>query len=106
MLMVPEEPLMNLSAVCAGVACLTLLTIPLETTAQLDSPAANAAIQRNVQAARVERLRKVMSDANTLEFLAAQLKIEIAQSRPDKWAEEIEKLARKIKTESEPNRYF
>lgn len=104
---------MNLSAICAGVACLALLTIPLKTAAQLDSPAANAAIQRNMQAARAERLRKAMADANTLEFLAAQLKTEIAKSRPDtvsvtvtKRAEEIEKLARKIRTESEQYRYF
>jgi len=100
-------------AICAGVACLALLTIPLKTAAQLDSPAADAAVQRNVQAARVERLRKAMSDANTLEFLAAQLKTEIAKSRPDtvsvtviKRAEEIEKLAHKIRAESEQYRYF
>jgi ATP-dependent helicase/DNAse subunit B len=105
--------MMNLSAICVGVACLALLTVPLETAAQLDSPAAAAALQRNVQAARVERLRKAMSDANTLEFLAAQLKAELAKSRPDtvslsvaKRAEEIEKLARKIRTESEQNHYF
>jgi hypothetical protein len=54
-----------------------------------------------------------MSDANTLEFLAGQLYTEIAKSRPDvvsvtvtKRAAEIEKLARKIRTESEQNRYF
>jgi len=96
-----------------GVACLALLTIPLKTAAQLDSPAANAAVQRNVQAAWVERLRKAMSDANTLEFLAAQLKTEIAKSRQYtvsvtviKRAEEIEKLAHKIRAESEQYRYF
>jgi hypothetical protein len=51
-----------------------------------------------------------MSDAKTLESLAAQLYVEIGKSRPDtvsvtvpKRAEEIEKLARKIRTESEQN---
>jgi ATP-dependent helicase/DNAse subunit B len=100
---------------CGGFACFALLMVlpAVPTAAQLDSPAANAAVQRNLQAARVERLRKAMSDANTLEFLAAQLKTEIAKSRPDtvsvtvtKRAEEIEKLARKIRTESEQYRYF
>jgi ATP-dependent helicase/DNAse subunit B len=99
----------------SGVACLALLMISLtnQTAAQLDSPAATAATQKNLQAARVERLRKAMSDANTLEFLAAQLKTEIAKSKPDtvsinvsRRAEEIEKLARKIRTESEQYRYF
>ena len=101
----------RISAICAGVAGLALLTVPLKAAAQLHSPAANAAVQRNLQAARVERLRKAMSDADTLEFLAAQLYTEIAKSRPDtvsvtvtKRAEEIEKLARKIRTESEQNR--
>jgi hypothetical protein len=105
--------MMRISAICAGVACLALLTAPLKTAAQPDSPAANAATQRNLQAARVERLRKAMSDANTLEFLAAQLKVEIAKSRPDtisvtvtKRAEEIEKLAKKIRIESEQYHYF
>ena len=105
--------MMRISPICAGVACLALLTVPLKAAAQLDSPAANAAVQRNLQAARVERLRKAMSDANTLEFLAGQLYTEIAKSRPDvvsvtvtKRAAEIEKLARKIRTESEQNRYF
>jgi hypothetical protein len=104
-----DEPLCDMR----GVACLALLTIPLKTAAQLDSPAANAAVQRNVQAAWVERLRKAMSDANTLEFLAAQLKTEIAKSRQYtvsvtviKRAEEIEKLAHKIRAESEQYRYF
>jgi hypothetical protein len=102
---------MNHSAICVGVACLALLTVPLKTAAQIDSPAANAAVQKNLQAARAERLRKAMSDANTLEFLAAQLKTEIAKFRPDtvsvtvtKRAEEIEKLAHKIRTESEQYR--
>jgi hypothetical protein len=100
--------MMRICAIYAGVACLALLTVPLKTSAQPDSPAANAATQRNLQAARVERLRKAMSDAKTLEFLAAQLYVEIGKSRPDtvsvtvtKRAEEIEKLARKIRTESE-----
>lgn len=106
---------MRISAICGGLACLALLMVLLAvpTAAQVDSPAANAATLRNLQAARVERLRKAMSDANTLEFLAAQLKTEIAKSRPDtvsvtvtKRAEEIEKLARKIRTESEQYRYF
>jgi ATP-dependent helicase/DNAse subunit B len=100
---------------CGGFACLALLMVlpALPTAAQPDSPAANAATLKNLQAARVERLRKAMSDANTLEFLAAQLKTEIAKSKPDtvsvtitKRAEEIEKLARKIRTESDQNRYF
>jgi hypothetical protein len=98
-----------------GIACLALLIVSLakQAAAQPDSPAANAATLKNLQAARVERLRKAMSDANTLEFLAAQLKTEIAKSRPDtisinvsKRAEEIEKLAHKIRTESEQYRYF
>ena len=103
---------MNHSAICVGVACLALLTVPLKTAAQIDSPAANAAVQKNLQAARAERLRKAMSDANTLEFLAAQLKTEIAKFRDtvsvtvNKRAGEIEKLAHKIRTESEQYRYF
>jgi hypothetical protein len=106
---------MRISGMCGGFACLALLMVlpAVPTSAQPDSPAANAAVQKNLQAARVERLRKAMSDANTLEFLAAQLKTEIAKSKPDtvsvtitKRAEEIEKLARKIKTESAQYRYF
>ena len=101
--------------ICGGVACLALLMVSLtkQAAAQPSSPAANAVIQKDLQAARVERLRKAMSDANTLELLVAQLKVEIAKSRPDtisisvtKRAEEIEKLARKIRTESEQYRYF
>jgi hypothetical protein len=64
--------------ICA-IYALALLTVPLKTSAQPDSPAANAATQRNLQAARVERLRKAMSDAKTLEFLAAQLYVENRQ---------------------------
>jgi hypothetical protein len=108
--MVSEEPMIRISAICGGVACLALLTVPLEAASQPNSPAANAATQRNLQAARLERLRKAMSDAKTLEFLAGQLYVEIAKSRPDtvsvtvtKRAEEIEKLARKIRTGSEQN---
>jgi ATP-dependent helicase/DNAse subunit B len=106
---------MKISAMCGGIVCVALLTVSLATptAAQPDSPAANAATLKNLQAARVERLRKAMSDANTLEFLVAQLKTEIAKSKPDtisipisKRAEEIEKLARKIRTESEQYRYF
>lgn len=104
--MVSEEPMIRISAICGGVACLALLTVPLEAAAQPDSPAANAATQRNLQAARVERLRTAMSEAKTLEFLAGQLYVEIGKSRPDtvsvtvtKRAEEIEKLARKIRSE-------
>ena len=98
-----------------GVVCLALLMVSLtkQAAAQPSSPAANAAIQKNLQAARVERLRKAMSDADTLEILAAQLRVEIAKSGPDtisvtvtKRAQEIEKLARKIRTESEQYRYF
>ena len=100
---------------CGGIACLALLMTSLtkQAAAQPSSPEANAAIQKNLQAARVERLRKAMSDADTLEVLAAQLKIEIATSKPDtisitvtKRTQEIEKLARKIRTESEQYRYF
>ena len=97
---------MNLSAICAGFACLALLTIPLKTAAQLDSPAANAAIQRNVQAARAERVRKAMFDDNTLEFLAAQLKTEIARSRPDTVSVTVTKRAEEIenwRAKSEPS---
>ena len=106
---------MKISAMGGGITCFVFLTVSLAmpTAAQLDSPTSNAATQRNLQAARVERLRKAMSDANTLELLAAQLKVEIAKSRPDtisvtvtKRAEEIEKLAKKIRTESEQYRYF
>jgi len=101
--------------VSGGVACLALLMVSLtkQATTQPNSPAANVATQKNLQSARVERLRKAMSDANTLEFLAAQLRVEIAKSKPDtisinvtKRAEEIEKLAHKIRTESEQYRYF
>ena len=106
---------MKISAMCGGITCVAFLTVSLAmpTAAQLDSPAATAATQRSLQAARVERLRKAMADANTLEFLAAQLKVEIAKSRPDtisvtvtKRAEEIEKLAKKIRIESEQYHYF
>jgi uncharacterized protein (DUF2344 family) len=102
-------------SICGGVACLALLMVSLtkQASAQPNSQAANAAIQKDLQAARVERLRKAMSDANTLEFLAAQLRVEIAKSRPDtisitvtKKAEEIEKLAHKIRTESEQYHYW
>jgi hypothetical protein len=78
----------------------------MPTAAQLDSPAATAAVQRNLQAARVERLRKAMSDANTLEFLAAQLKTEIAKSRPDTVSVTVTKRAQEIKNwrgKSEPS---
>jgi hypothetical protein len=112
---VSEEPTMKKLGIGGGVACLALLMVSMtkQAVAQLDSPAAITATQKNLQAARVERLRKAMSDANTLEFLAAQLKTEIAKSKPDtisinvtKRAEEIEKLAHKIRTESEQYRYF
>jgi hypothetical protein len=101
--------------ICGGIVCVALLMVSQtkQAAAQPDSPAARAATQQNVQAARVDRLRKAMSDANTLEFLAAQLKTEVAKSSLDtisvnvtKRAEEIEKLARKIRTESDQSHYW
>jgi type VI protein secretion system component VasF len=101
---------MKISAWCSGVAWLALLTVAvaMETAAQPDSPAATVAIQRSLQAARIERHRNAILDAEHLQFLAAQLRDELAKSSPEsisataiKRSQEIEKLSRKIRSESE-----
>ena len=101
---------MKTSTLCCGVTGITLLMVSLatQTIAQLDSPATANVIQRDLLAARAERHRKAIADADRVQLLAAQVKEELAkQSSTDalsvtviKRTEEIEKLARKIRTES------
>ena len=101
---------MKTSTLCCGVTGITLLMVSLatQTIAQLDSPATANVIQRDLLAARAERHRKAIADADRVQLVAAQVKEELAkQSSTDalsvtviKRTEEIEKLARKIRTES------
>jgi hypothetical protein len=100
--------MMRISAISGGTVCVALLTVSLAkpTAAQVDSRAAHSDVQRNPQAARVERLRKAMSDANTLELLAAQLYVEIGKSRPDTLSVTVTQRTEEIenwRAKSEPN---
>jgi hypothetical protein len=75
--------------------------------AQFDSPTTTNVIGRDLQAARVERHRKAIADADRVQLLAAQVRMELNKSTSAdtvsvtviKRTEEIEKLARKIREE-------
>ncbi len=60
---------MKSSALCCGVTGIALLMVSLatQTTAQLDSPTTAHVIQRDLLAARAERHRKAIADADRVQ---------------------------------------
>jgi hypothetical protein len=104
--MTSKESTMKITAMFLAFACLVSLTAPSATAAQPDSPAAQRSIEKNVQAQHIDIHRKAVADANHLQLLATQLKDEMGRSTPDtlpadviKRTMEIEKLARKVRSE-------
>jgi hypothetical protein len=91
-------------------ACLVFLVVPPATSTAIQpaSPAADRAIQKELQAQRIDIHRKAVADARRLQLLATQLNDEMARSTPDtlpvdvvKRTKEIEQLARKVRSEIE-----